>query len=176
MPGAESPHPLAALLPGLFKEDPFSLGLCAGLDDVLGPVPVTLDCLDAYFDPWLTPGDFLEWLASWVGLSLDQNWSDAQRRELVARSAELYRWQGTARGIVEQVRLYVGAEPEVRESGAVAWSAQPDGALPGSAVAHLEVTVRAPSDTDVDQARVEAIVAAAKPAHVPHTVTVVRQG
>ncbi len=176
MPGTANPHPLASLLPGLFKEDAFSLGLCAGLDDVLGPVPVTLDCLDAYFDPWLTPGDFLEWLATWVGLSLDQNWSDAQRRALVAGAADLYRWQGTARGIVEHVRLYVGAEPEVSDSGAVAWSAQANGTLPGSVTPHLEVTVRVPDGTEVDLARVETIVAAAKPAHVPHTVTLAREG
>lgn len=173
MAGTATPHPLETLLPGLFLEDRFSLGICAGLDDVLAPVPVTLDCLDSYFDPLLTPPDFLEWLAGWVGLSIDQNWSEAQRRSLVRQASELYRWQGTVRGIIEHVRLYTGVEPEVHDSGGAAWSQVPDGALPGSALPGLRVQVAIDSGDDLDVSRLDAIVSAAKPAHVPHSVNVV---
>jgi phage tail-like protein len=175
MLGTNTPHPLETLLPGPYMDDDFALGICAGLDGVLAPVPVTLDCLDAYFDPQLTPSDFLEWLAGWVGVSLDQNWSEAQRRALVRRAGELYRWQGTVRGIVAHIRLYTGVEPEVSDSGGVSWSTQPGTDLPGSNVPRLDVQVSVGPGTDLDERRLDAIVTAAKPAHVPHTVTVRRQ-
>ncbi len=185
MPGAVPPHTLESLLPGVFLEpmDPgedrggpeFVRGFCAGLDCVLAPASVTLDCLDAYFDPRLTPSDFLDWLAGWLGLSLDQNWPEERRRALVLQSGELYRWQGTVRGVVEHVRLYTGITPEVRDSGGIGWSTTPDGALPGSAVAELRVEIPIGTHEDIDLSRVEAIVAAVKPAHVPHSVKVVRR-
>ena len=185
MPGALPAHTLESLLPGVFLEpmDPgkdrggpdFVRGFCEGLDCVLAPAPVTLDCLDAYFDPRLTPSDFLDWLAGWLGLSLDQNWPEERRRALVLQSGELFRWQGTVRGIVELVRLYTGVTPEVRDSGGIGWSTAPDSALPGSAVAELSVEVPIGTNGDIDLHRVEAIVAAVKPAHVPHSVKVVRR-
>jgi phage tail-like protein len=173
-PGAVTPHPLADLLPALFQEDGFSVRLCAALDDVVVPALVALDCLDAYLDPALTPPDFLDWLAGWVGLSLDQNWSEAQRRALVSRAGELYRWQGTIRGLVEHLRLYAGVEPEVSDSGGAAWSARAGGALPGTAVPEVRVRVVVARSSPVDERQLEAVVKACKPAHVRHRVEVIR--
>jgi phage tail-like protein len=153
----------------------FVQGLCAGLDCVLAPASVTLDCLEAYFDPRLTPLDFLDWLAGWVGLSLDQNWSEQQRRALVMEAGELYRWQGTTRGIIEHVRLYTGVVPEVYDSGGVAWSTTSGAPLPGTAAPQLTVQVTIDADDDLDLSRLDAIVAAVKPAHVPHTIKVVKR-
>jgi len=161
------------LLPALFQEDPFATGLCAGLDEVLAPILVTLDCLDAYLDPALAPADFVDWLAGWVALALDQNWSEAQRRALVARACELYRWQGTRRGLVEHLRLYTGVEPEVSDSGGAAWSSIPGGVVPGEAVPEVRVRVVLGPGSIVDERAVEAVVRAAKPAHVRHRVEVV---
>jgi phage tail-like protein len=161
------------LLPGLFQEDGFSLRLCAGLDEVLAPAVVTLDCVEAYLDPSLTPSDFLDWLAGWVGMSLDQNWSEEKRRALVQRAAELYRWQGTARGIAEHVRLYAGIEPEITDTGGAAWSATPGGSLPGHSEPQVHVRVVLDGADDTDERHLDAIVAAAKPAHVAHRVEVV---
>ena len=185
MLGTTTPHPLEALLPGLYLEDVptpeggtavnFAVEICKGLDGVLAPVPVTLDCLDAYFDPRLTPSDFLDWLAGWVGVSLDQNWSEAQRRALVKQAGDLYRWQGTRRGIIEHIRLYTGVEPEVRDSGGVVWSREAGASMPGESVPQLEVQVTLGAHDDLDERRLDAIVVAAKPAHVRHKVTVVRQ-
>jgi phage tail-like protein len=176
MLGTDSPHPLGLLLPRLYLEDPFALALCAGLDCVLAPAAVAMDCIEAYFDPRLTPSDFLEWLAAWVGLSLDQNWSEEQRRALLTRAGELYKWQGTVRGVIEHIRLYTGAEPELQDSGGVGWSTTPGAPLPGKAAPELRVEVAVGPHDDVDASRVEAIVVAAKPAHVAHDIKVVRRG
>jgi phage tail P2-like protein len=141
----------------------------------LAPALVTLDCLEAYFDPRLTPSDFLQWLAGWVALSLDQNWPEERQRALVTEASELYRWQGTARSIIEHIRLCTGVVPEVYDSGGVTWSATPDGALPGSTVAELRVEVTIGADDDLDLNRLDAIISAVKPAHIPHSVNIVRR-
>ncbi|TME80972.1 MAG: hypothetical protein E6I47_08350, partial [Chloroflexi bacterium] len=75
-----SPHPLADALPALFQEDGFTQRFMSAFDAALAPVFATLDNLPTYFDPWLTPPDFLEWLGSWFGLALDDSWSVERRR------------------------------------------------------------------------------------------------
>lgn len=172
LPELRSPHPLGLMLPGLYHGDPFAQGFTEGLDAVLAPVLSTLDCLDAYLDPRLAPADFVEWLAGWVGLAVDENWPLDRQRALVARTVELYSWRGTARGLVELVRLYVGVEPEVTDSGGAAWSAVPGGEAPGSAEPVVRVRVRVPAGEEPDARRLDAVVAAAKPAHVRHEVEV----
>ena len=64
------------MLPAMFHDDDLSQRLCGGLDDVIAPVPATLDSFWAYLDPALAPVDFVEWLAGWVGLELDQTWDE----------------------------------------------------------------------------------------------------
>ena len=172
--GLESPHPLGAALPGLFQEDGFAQRFTAAFDDVLAPVFCTLDNLEAYFDPRLAPRDFVTWLAGWVGLSLDENWPLERQRALIAQAAQLYRWRGTAKGLAAHVALYTGTEPEVVDSGGCQWSAAPGGSLPGSAEPSVTVRVRVPDPTAVDQRRIDAIVAAAKPAHVIHEIEVLQ--
>jgi len=177
----ETPHPLADELPGLFADDDFIGRWCAGLDQVLAPVLVALDCLDAYTDPRLTPDDFVEWLSGWVGIARDSAWPTTRQRALIEHAVELYRWEGTARGLRAHVALLTGHDAEVSDSGGVAWSAVPDGPLPGSPTPALTVRVRAPgaagAPTDGEPAisvdTVDAVVGAARPAHVPHRVELV---
>jgi phage tail-like protein len=172
--GLDSPHPLVAALPGLFQEDDFAQRFTSALDAVLAPVFCTLDNLEAYFDPRLAPRDFVVWLAAWVGLTLDENWPVERQRALIADAAQLYRWQGTARGLAAHVALYTGAEPEVVDSGGCTWSATPGGSLPGTAEPRVTVRVRVPDPSTVDRRRIDAIVATAKPAHVIHEIEVLQ--
>ena len=50
VPGLVTPHPIGRPLPALYLDDDFTQRLTAGLDEVLAPVLLTLDCLDAYLD------------------------------------------------------------------------------------------------------------------------------
>jgi phage tail-like protein len=172
--GLESPHPLGQALPALYQEDEFTQRFTAALDEVLAPIFCTLDNLEAYFDPRLAPGDFVAWLAGWVGLTLDEHWPVDRQRALIAQAGELYRWRGTARGLAAHIALYTGTEPEVVDSGGCEWSATPGSTIPGTAEPRLTVRVRVPDPATVDQRRIEAIVAAAKPAHVLHEIEVLR--
>lgn len=69
--GLESSAPLSAMLPAVFADDDLAQRFVAGLDEVLAPILNTLDCLDSYFDPALTPADFARWLGTWIGAETD---------------------------------------------------------------------------------------------------------
>ena len=177
LPDLAVAHPLGEMLPSLYLDDEFAQQLCAGLDQVLAAAVGALDSIDAYVDPALAPPDFLVWLAGWVGLLIDETWPEEQQRRFVTEAVDLYRWRGTARGLAGLVRIYVGVEPEIAETGAVSWSSAPGGPLPGRASRvnpALLVRVRVPDPSAVDQRRLTAIVAAATPAHVPYKIEVGR--
>ena len=159
-------------LPAMFHEDDFAQRFVSGLDPVLAPVFTTLDCLDSYLDAGIAPPDFLEWLAQWVGVELDENWPIEQQRELVASAVELYGQRGTVAGLRRLLEIYTGAEPDVEDSGGVSWSPVPGGTLPGSDRNALTVRVRV---DERDARRVRRLVAAATPAHVVHEVEVVNE-
>ena len=169
-----TPHPLGNSLPAVYAEDELIQRLTTAFDTVLAPVISTLDNFGAYIDPMLAPADFLEWLAGWVGVILDENWPIERQRDFVARFAALHARRGTAGALAEEVALYTTVAPEIVESGGVSWSATPDGPLPGRAEPSLTVRVRGADSATVESGRVETIVAAAKPAHVPHAVEVLR--
>ncbi len=174
--GLRSPHPLALGLPAVYQEeDPFTIRLTEAFDSVLAPVFSTLDNLSAYFDPSLTPPDFLGWLASWVALELDETWDLGRRRQAVKSGVDLLRRRGTAVGLADELRLATGMEVEVLENGGTAWSLDPGSPMVGTPDPALLVRIVTPDTGRVDLDRVERIISAGKPAHVPHKVEVVVQ-
>lgn len=173
--GLESPHPLGGMLPALYQEDDLVQRFTQALDIVLTPVLLTLECVDAYLDPWLAPADFVEWLAGWLAVALDETWPVERQRELVSRAVDTYRWRGTLPGLRTLVEIYTGYEAEIFESGGVAWSPTPGGDPPGSPASLLTVRLSVPAAASLDLKRLEAVVVAAKPAHIPHVVEVIEQ-
>ncbi len=173
VPGLISPHPIGAALPALYAGDDFTQRFTAALDESLAPVMATLDNLERYLQPALAPTDFVGWLAHWVGATLDENWPDDRRRAAVARAAALHRRRGTVAGLAEQISLFAGGAAEVVDNGGVAWSAEPGAALPGTEAPRLTVRVRVADPAAIDAGRLDALVAQAKPGHVPHSVEVV---
>lgn len=173
-PGLPTPAPMAHRLPAVLREDPVLVGLLSGLDEVLAPVFASLDCLNVYLDPLLAPPDFLENLAAWVGVTLDEHWPMARRRDTVAHAVKLHRCRGTAWGLQWQLDLMTGGRAQVVDSGGVRWSRAPS-ANEAPEAASLVVRLRRDgmSDTEFDAEldAVRALVAWAKPAHVPHSVT-----
>ena len=175
--------PLITRLPAVYQDEDFVRRFVAAFDDALAPVVLTLDGLPDYFDPRLAPADFLAWVAEWLGIELDDDWPIDQRREIVQGAARLHRRRGTIPGVVDAVRLGLGLGPvgagaqgagvEVADSGGTRWSTTPGAELPGSRRPALTVRVTMPEPHTADRRRLERVVAAAKPAHVPHTVVVV---
>lgn len=170
-----SPHPLIETLPSLFQEDGFSQRFMAAFDEALAPIFVTLDNLPWYFDPWLTPADFLEWLASWFGIALDESWSIDRRRELVAKAFDFYRMRGTPSGLKAQIETLTGGSVELHETGGVVTSTTAGAQLPGSPNFAVLVQVTVDDPATINLKRLDKLVAAAKPAHVTHKVELVKR-
>ena len=171
--GLGTPMPIGRMLPALLQGDDLAQRLAAAFDDGLAPVISALDNLECYFNPALAPDDFVEWVAGWVGVAVDENWPTERRREMVARAADLFRRCGTVGGLAELVALQTGAEVEVVDNGGVAWSPVPGGPLPGSSHPSVTVRLRASDPGALNMARLDAVVTAARPAHVPHRIEVV---
>jgi phage tail-like protein len=82
-----------------------------------------LDDLAGYFDPLATPAaasgtygaDFLDWVAAWIGVALERQWSLATRRQIVRQAPALFRIRGTPAGLKRHVALYTGIEPKLIE-------------------------------------------------------------
>lgn len=174
VPNLPTAHPLGLLLPAMYQEDEFVQRFVAGLDDVLAPILLTLDCLEAYLDPVLAPADFVDWLAGWVAVPADEGQPLDLRRDLVRRAAELHRWRGTARGLAAEVALLTGGDVEITDTGCVTVSTTPE-TVPTVPVEgpRVRITVRVPDTSTVDERRLRAAVEASVPAHVVPTIEVV---
>ncbi len=170
--GLPSPHPLGERLPAVFAQDDLMQRWVAGLDDLLAPLLVTLDCFDAYLRTDLAPEDFVLWLGSWLGAESGPEANGARLRAAVAAAAALHRVRGTAAGLAEAVRLAFGVRPEIEESGGASWSARPLGAFPGGPVPGVVVRLRVPDPSAIDRRLLEELVAAARPVHVPYRVEI----
>lgn len=185
VPDLVNPYPLGAFLPGIYQlpdplgrnpypgQEPFVLRMTAGLDLVLAPIFSSLDNFEAYLDPQLAPLDFLDWLGTWVGLVADETWPVERRRDFVSQASALYRIRGTPKGLAKHVQIFTGGEVEVLERGGTAYSTEIGAALPGSPGFDMIVRVRVDDPAKVDTARLNALVAAAKPAHLAHKVEVI---
>ena len=103
---------LRRYLPAIYGEDTDSaeftdrfLGL---FDRSLRDVELLVDGLPADLDVGGTP--YLDWLASWVGLTLDARLPDAVRRRLLASSPRLYDLRGTLAGLRELLIIVLGLD------------------------------------------------------------------
>ena len=75
-------------------------------------------------DAWATPDEALPWLASFVGLLLDERWARAPRpggrfrdvrRDLLAEVNSLFRFRGTECGLRRFLEIYLGAPVTILE-------------------------------------------------------------
>jgi len=235
--GAETPRVTAVtatypretsmrFLPGAFAADPASGDFLARFLGVFDEVRERrldpLERLPALFDPKAAqaaeqgaPGaDFLDWLAGWIGIALDRNWTVERRRRLVEQAPKLFRIAGTVEGLIRHVEVYTRVRPQLVESyrlrrwlvldetrlddpialwgpeivrrlqldaySEIGRFALVDGGDPLTdpfdAFAH-RATLFVPvcdSFSDADRAALEAVVAAASPAHVDVDIRLMR--
>lgn len=172
--GLESPHPIGLELPGLFQDDDFTQRFCSALDEVLSPIFLTLDAVEAYVDPWLAPDDFLMWISEWLGIEIEEDLAEDRKRAMVAGAANFFGWAGTAKGIADVVETYTGVRPEVVDSGGASWSPAPGGDLPGTAAMTVKVTLRVADPATIDEHRVDRLLRQTVPAHIVTSLEIVK--
>jgi len=123
-------------LPAILQGDPFLSGWLLAVERCLSdrppepddPLPQQLglesliDRVHTYFqavpspqESQVTPNAFLPWLASWVALSLRDDWPDDLKRRFISQIVPLYRLRGTKAGIKRLLELYTGEEVTIYE-------------------------------------------------------------
>ncbi len=68
-----------------------------------------------FFDPETAPKEFLDWLASWLALTLREDWDEPSKRRLIQRIIPLYRLRGTKAGLTEYLKIFVGDGVSIEE-------------------------------------------------------------
>jgi phage tail-like protein len=170
--GLPTGRPIGALLPAVFADDPFSQRFTAGLDEVLAPVFSTLDNFDSYLDPALAPDDFVDWLATWVALDVQEHWSVPRRRRLVSTAVALHRRRGTRGGLAALIETVVDGRAQIDDSGGCVASESANTPLPGADVPGLRIRLYVDDPARIDVARLNALIAGNKPVHLPHTLEI----
>ena len=115
---------LRRYLPAVFGEEPsgadFTDRFLSIFDTTFRSIESILDKQAQLFDPRSTPAkqdpktgaDFLTWLASWIGISLDRHWPEDKRREWVRQAGSFFCLRGTREGLRRQLLLFLGMEPK----------------------------------------------------------------
>ena len=126
---AEHPsHDYLRRIPRLFSRDEvdasFLRRYLAIAEGFLGETEARAADRNVLLTPRATPDDALPWLASFVGLVLDERWARAPRpggrtadarRAIVAQAAWLFRFRGTVPGLKRFIELYVGVDVVILE-------------------------------------------------------------
>lgn len=74
----------------------------------------TIDHLPKLFNPWRTPAKFLSWLASWLALSLQDDWTEYQRRKIISQIISIYQQRGLKQGLLTYLDIYVANKANPR--------------------------------------------------------------
>ena len=106
-------------LPAIYRNDvqcgDFLLRLLSLFESVYQDVEGEIDALPVLFDAKATPEAFLRWLAEWLGLELDDNWTAAKQRQILGAIFELYAQRGTPAGLRRILKLFAGVDAVIEE-------------------------------------------------------------
>ena len=145
-------------LPSFFSRDSLLDRLLLIFESILAPIEQSVDHMPLILDVRTMPADLLPWVASWLDLTLNENWPESRRRDLIQAASELYRWRGTRQGLSHYLEIYAGVTPEVEDE-----LDQPHS---------FRVTLHVPADQPVDEDLVRAIIDAEKPAHTGYELQI----
>lgn len=117
---AEHPsHDTLRRLPKVYARDPdvadFLRRYLAIFDGSLSELESRSSERAALLDPYGSPIEILPWLASFLGLALDERWPAARRRDLVAEAASIFRLRGTPWAVKRLLDLYLGLDTIILE-------------------------------------------------------------
>ena len=103
---------VTAYLPDVYQEEDegarFLERMLANVEGYLTGLEMRLDAVPSLLDARTVPADAIEWLASWLGLTLEPAWTEDRRRFLIRYADRFYRRRGTVGGLLSVLRLYLG--------------------------------------------------------------------
>lgn len=151
---------LLAMLPPIFQRPEHGSdqleNFLLGFEDILDPLEALIANFDYYLDPRLTSDAMLPWLASWLGLVLDERLDLDQQRTLAHEAATLYRMRGTPTSLARYLTICTRCNVQIIEQG------QP--------INTFRVLIEGPGENLLDQELIRQIIDAEKPAHTTYTL------
>lgn len=179
-------------LPGLYADqDDLMARFLMLFDSFWHPLDTMIGSMHHYLDPRTAPSGLLPWLAACVDLTLNDAWTEAQKRRLIGSALQLYRMRGTRRGLQLFLEIYTGQTPQVIEHRANNLRLGAEARLASSIalgqrnVPHTFTVVLglpdAGGETAADRQRrdaarrqmIDAIICSEKPAHTAYTLEIV---
>jgi phage tail-like protein len=105
----------ATYLPDVYREDAASASFVdrflANFEGLLTELEGRIASAEVLFDYRTAPREALDFLAEWLGATLDPDWDETRRRLFIANAVELYRRRGTRRGLLAAIRMAVDECP-----------------------------------------------------------------
>jgi phage tail-like protein len=87
----------------------------AMFDGVFGELDGPATARQALLNPMGAPAGILPWLATFVGMPIDERWPEAAKRAIIREATWLFRFRGTVRGLSRFLELYTGVAPVIVE-------------------------------------------------------------
>lgn len=86
------------------------------VDKELTGISESIDTIHKFFYPDDKYPEFIDWLSSWVGLVLKEDWSIQKKKDVISRIIPIYRMRGTKRGLEEYLNIYVGKGVSINDN------------------------------------------------------------
>ena len=113
---------LADQLPQILAYDDFTRRFVGLFEPTADSVRNEIDALEDYVDVDTAPGDFVRWLGSWLGATVDASWSLERQREAVRTVGREFPRRGTRLGLERVLTAVTSGEARVVDGGGV-WRA-----------------------------------------------------
>ena len=143
----------------------------------------TIERVPSLLRPLETDAQYLPWLASWLALHLETDWTETQKRQWLRVAPALYNQRGTKHSLATLLRMYLGFDAEIREN---VWPFEPfrvgvaseigvsSTILPPLNLAHCFVVHLPVPDSHFANeqiVRIHRVIQAEKPAHTLYYLT-----
>ncbi len=103
-------------LPAVYQDDPVSASFLdrylANIEGYYTALEDKIAGVQELFDVRVLPAEYLDWLASWMSITLDPTWSESTRRLVLSHAPQMFRERGTPNGIIRAIRLMLNACPD----------------------------------------------------------------
>ena len=153
-------------LPAIYQGNEFLAQFLRIFEESSSQVEDILDHIADYFNPDLAPDDFIPWLAGWIALTLDENWTKDKQRLFLRHAAELYRWRGTRRGLKTYLHIYLGKADmrQINYDDELIQIEEDFGSKSGNPF-HFTISLPATGLSDEEKVRLSDHILLQKPAH-----------
>jgi phage tail-like protein len=96
-------------LPAVYRDDAVSAFFLdrylANVEGIYTTIEGKIERVETLFDTRTAPAEYLDWLAGWLGTSLDFSWSERTRRLFLAHAPQMFEERATCAGLVRAIRL-----------------------------------------------------------------------